>query len=97
MGQDAEAGDRIDGAFERLFEQRRVGHRFADRLAPGALIGGEFCSVADVAEVALVDLEGFRQGHRERFEVGVAGTGVEFDREARVLASLRWPCGRRAG
>ena len=43
--------------------------------------------------MALVDLEGFGQGDRERFEVGVTGTGVEFDCEAGVLAALvaLWP------
>ena len=70
--QDAETGDGIDRALERLFQQRRFGDRFADRLASGALVGGEFRPIAEVAEVALVDLEGFRQGDRERFDVGIA-------------------------
>ena len=42
VGQNAEARNRVDRALERLFEQRGVGGRFADRLAAGALIGGEF-------------------------------------------------------
>ncbi len=62
MGQDPVARYRIHGAFEGLFEQRRVSGRFADRLAPGALIGSQFRAVADIAEVALVDLKCFGQG-----------------------------------
>ena len=65
VGQDAEAGDSVDGTFERRFKQRGVGDRFTDRLATGAVIGGKFWPIADVAEVALVDLEGFRQGDRQ--------------------------------
>ena len=60
--QAAGAGDRVDRAGERLVEQRRGRRRRADRLAPGALGGGEFFLGADVAEVALVDLEGARRG-----------------------------------
>ena len=87
VGQHAEAGDGIDRSLQRFFQQRSFGDRFADRLAPGALVGGEFGSVADIAEVALVDLECFGQGYRQRFDVGVARAGVQFDREAWVLAA----------
>ena len=76
MGQDVaadgKARDRVGGAFERLFEQRGFVFDEADRLAPGAVFAFELGLGAEVAEVALVDLKGLRQGDRDRFEVGVA-------------------------
>ena len=97
VGKDAEARDRVDRTLERRFKQRGVGRRFSDRLAPGALVGGEFCAVAEVAEVALVDLKGFRQGDGERFDVGVAGLGCSVRSRGSGPCCGRWPCGRRAG
>ena len=83
MGQDVaaagEARDRVGGAFEGLFEQRGFVFDVADRLAPGAVFAFELAFGAEVAEVALVDLEGFGQGDGDRFEVGVAGGGVEVE------------------
>ena len=77
--QAAGAGDRVDRARERLVEQRRRRRRVADRLPAGALCRGQLFLGADVAEVALVDREGLREGHRERFDVGVAGAGPEVE------------------
>ena len=42
MRQAAEARDGVGGAGERLVEQRCCRRRRADRLAPGALVGGQF-------------------------------------------------------
>ena len=52
--------------------------------AAGALFRGQLFLRADVAEVALVDLEGVRERHRERLDVGVAGAGPQVELERRV-------------
>ena len=83
------ARDGVGRAFQGLFEQRGfVGDR-ADRLAPGAVFVFELGAGAEVAEVALIDLKGLRQRHRDRFEVGVAGGGVEVELQGGVLAAGR--------
>ena len=87
--QAALAGDRVDRAGERLVEQRGRRRRGADRLPAGAFRAAKFGLGAEVAEMALVDREGLRQGHRERFDVGVAGPGLE------VEAKRSGSCDRR--
>ena len=85
LRQAAGAGDSVDGAGEGGFEQRRRRRRGADRLAPRALRSCQFGLRAEVAEVALVDREGLREGDRERFDVGVAFAGLQVEPQARVL------------
>ena len=64
----------------------------ADRLPTGAAFRRQLGLGADVAEVALVDREGVRQRHRERFDVGVPVAGPQVEAKRRVLA----PPGRLA-
>ena len=61
--QAAGARDRIDRAARGL-QQWRLVDAVTDRLAPGALGLRQFGLRAEVAEVALVDLEGFGEGDR---------------------------------
>ena len=75
VGQFAETTDGVGGAGKGLFEEwgsRSETVPIAWRPAQCSAAGS---FGADVAEVALVDLEGLGQGYGYRFDVGVAGMG----------------------
>ena len=80
VGQTAEAGDRVGRV--RSVALPAAGFRARRRRSPGARRNVPFPVLgfrADVAEVALVDLEGFRQGHGDRFDVGVTRAVVRLN------------------
>ncbi len=97
MGQDVgaagKARDRICGAFEGLFEQRGLIRDVADRLPAGAVFFFELGLGAEVAEVALIDLKGFRQGDRGDFRLASPGVVLRSKRRAGFLprAVVLWP------
>src|SRR4051794_4513386 len=89
--QAAGARYRIDRAAERLVEKGRGRPRRADLPAAGALSCREFFLAAELSEVTLIDLEGVRQGHRQRFDVRVPCARGEVDFKTRVAAPMGRP------
>ena len=72
MRQLAEAGDRVGETGKRLFQQRRFGLETVPIGArPLHRVAASSAARAEIAEVALIDREGFRQGHRDRLDVRV--------------------------
>ena len=88
VGQGVVRGDQVDGAGERIFEQRRFGRGVAVDRPRRAFVGGQLDAGADRLDVGLVDQLRARQGQRRAGDVGVAGARV------RVARSFGWPARR---
>ena len=67
----AAVGAQVNGAFERLFEQRGFGLGEAEKRSRGTLVAGELHSGAGASNVGVVEELGMWQGDNDSSDIGV--------------------------